>query len=134
MSEEKVYKFDNRSRNRKAIKCSHENERGMTLISSPKPGSNDHICTMCGEVFNMQPIESKDLGEAINIIQTAMDQLKTQFDSEEDQIMIERLGVDHYNLSQVGEMYNKMNDLFVDDLDDKAIVSRDKKIRFVKRR
>ena len=78
--------------------CSHTNHKGDFVLDFFGNGS-DARCKICGEEFNMDPINNQELKNAINVVHNAIQQCRSFSDACEDVNIVTMLGRADYNVT-----------------------------------
>lgn len=108
---EKVRREMEKERKKIVVECSHQNEKGKLKIY-PVNEHGEYECKYCKTRFNMNPISSADLREAVKTLHDAIQQIRCYSDIDEDENLIIMLGELDYNLQETVELYDRTRALF----------------------
>jgi hypothetical protein len=86
------------------INCPHTSSSGT--INGEIDNANNCRCDRCNTRYNMNPISSQSLDEAVTIVTNAINQIKVFTDNpKEDSATIKLLGETAFNVEDIAELY-----------------------------
>ena len=104
---EQVRRQMEKERKKIVVECAHQNDKGKLKIY-PVNEFGEYECKYCKTRFNMNPIPSAELDEAIKTIHDAIQQISCYSDIDEDDKLIRLLGELDFNLQETAELYERV--------------------------
>ena len=96
-----------KERKKIVVECAHQNEKGKLKIY-PIGENGMYQCKYCKAKFNMMPIPTSTLGDALETVHNAIQQIRCLSDVNEDYKMIKLLGSLDFNLQETQELYTRI--------------------------
>lgn len=92
-----------------AIKCNHRTKHGEFNFSPE--GSTIVKCNSCKDEFDIARIKKDTLEESVQVIHSAIQQIRMLSNPEEDKHVIKSLGDLDYNLRSIPDIYRRVDEV-----------------------
>ena len=97
-----------RKKKMKKKDCTHKKKNGKWNLSATNNSGTVYRCKNCQSEFSIEPIRSAELGEAVQTVNDAIQQIKLH-SKDEDKALIASMSMIAFNMEAIVDYYGRVN-------------------------